>query len=267
MKQPKKHITILSLGAGIQSTTLALLLEEALLPGVPMPQYAIFSDTKAEPQHVYDTIEWLRSKISYPIVTCSFADLAKNTWKAITGMPVPERGHHQGGYIDLPVFSENGIGRRQCTGVYKVKPIKKMIRELAQSAPPALTATQYLGISANETKRAKPAQEAWIENRFPLIEHGWTRNDCLLWLDKNHGGHPVSRSACWFCPYRNKQDWKELRDRYPALYQDAAAMDRQMAEHPRGPWNLRAGGLEKSLAGDQMQLRLMGDDDNFCNAG
>ena len=166
-RKTKKHVTVLSLGAGIQSTTLALLLDQEALEGCEKPQWALFADTVSEPPHVYETLDWLQERISYPIVRTSWGNLAKNTWKAIAGMPVPERGHHQPGYIDLPVFSETGIGRRQCTGVYKVAPIKREIRRLAQSAPPHLTATQYLGISSNETRRAKPAKEAWITNRFP----------------------------------------------------------------------------------------------------
>ena len=266
MPKPKKHVTVLSLGAGIQSTTLALLLDQDALEGFEKPLWAIFADTKAEPPHVYETLDWLSEKLSYPIVRTSWGDLARNTWKAIAGMPVPERGHHQPGYIDLPVFSETGIGRRQCTSVYKVRPIKQEIRKLAQSAPPHLTATQYLGISANETRRAKPAREAWITNSFPLIEHGWTRMDCLQWLNLNHPGHDVRRSSCYFCPFHNNADWREIAELYPNLYQDAAAMDRQMAEHPKGPWRLRAGGLEKALAGEQAQLRLPDPDDPFCTA-
>ena len=251
---PRIHLTILSAGLGIQSTAMALLLERGLLPGVPMPDYAIFADTFSEPQHVYDTREWLRERVSFPIVTCSFGNLAKNTWKAITGQPVPERGHHKPGYIDLPVFSGNSMGRRQCTTVYKVAPIKREIRRLAGSRPPALTATQYLGFSTNEAQRAKPNRDAWLTNRFPLLEHGWSRTDCQEFLDSEYGGHPVRRSACFMCPFRNKSDWEELRKLYPNLYADAAAMDRQMAQHPRGPWQLRQGGLERSLAAHQAQL-------------
>ena len=267
-KQPaskKKHVVVLSLGAGIQSTALALLLDQDLLPGCPKPQWAIFADTMAEPPHVYETLDWLQERISYPIVRTSWGDLARNTWKAITGMPVPERGHHQPGYIDIPVFSETGIGRRQCTGSYKIKPIKQEIRRLAESAPPRLTATQYLGISTNETRRAKPARETWITNRFPLIEHSWARSDCARWLNLHHKGNPVRRSACYFCPYHSNADWREIRELYPNLYQDALAMDRQMAEHPRGPWRLRAGGLDKALAQDQAQLSLLDLDETFCN--
>ena len=262
---PPKHIVVLSLGAGIQSTTLALLLEQDLLPGCPKPQAAFFADTLAEPPHVMDTLDWLEDKLSYPIVRTSWGDLAKNTRKALAAMPVPERGHHQPGYIDLPVFSDTGISRRLCTGVYKIRPIKRAIRDFAHSAPPHLTATQYLGISTNETRRAKPAQEQWITNRFPLIEHGWTRTACKLWLDRNYQAHPVKRSSCYFCPYHTAAEWEEIRDLYPNLYQDAAAMDRQMAEHPRGPWRLRQGGLEKSIAASHSQLSLLDPDEPFCN--
>ena len=134
--RPRIHLIVLSLGLGLQSTAMALLLERGLLPGVPKPDYGIFADTFSQPPHVYETREWLRDLVSFPIVTCSFGNLARNTWKAITGQPVPERGHHKPGYIDLPVFSESGIGRRQCTTVYKVAPIKAEIRRLAGAKPP-----------------------------------------------------------------------------------------------------------------------------------
>ena len=201
----KKHVTILSLGAGIQSTAMALMIDRELLPGVPKPDWAIFADTMAEPPHVYETLEWLRERLSISIATCTWGDLARNTWKAITGHPVPERGHHQPGYIDLPVFSESGIGRRQCTGVYKIRPIKAEIRRLANSKPPHLTATQYLGISTNEQRRAKPSRDAWLTNRYPLIEHGLSRTDCIQWLDREYPGHPVRRSACYFLPLPHRR--------------------------------------------------------------
>lgn len=254
--KPPVHLTILSAGLGIQSTAMALLLDRDLIPGVPKPDYAIFADTFSEPPHVYETLTWLQERISYPVVTCSFGNLAKNTWKAITGQPVPERGHHKPGFIDMPVFSESGLSRRQCTGVYKVAPIKKEIRRLAGAKPPALTCTQYLGFSTNEAKRAKPAKEAWITNRFPLLELGWNRSDCQNFLNEEYGPNPVRRSACFMCPFHNQADWSELKELYPNLYADAVAMDRQMQEHPRGPWNLRHGGLERPLAAKQAQLTL-----------
>ena len=80
--------------------------------------------------------------------------------------------------------------------IYKTAPVKGAIRQLAKSASPALAATQYIGISANETRRATPARDAWLTNRSPLIDMGWKRTDCIEWLDANYPGHPVKRSAC-----------------------------------------------------------------------
>ncbi len=46
-----KEITVLSLGAGVQSTCMALMAAKGEI--TPMPDYAIFADT-AEPRHVYE---------------------------------------------------------------------------------------------------------------------------------------------------------------------------------------------------------------------
>ena len=60
----KKHLRVLSLGAGVQSTTLALMIEKG---EVPMVDCAIFSDTQSEPSHVYKHLDWLEKKLSYPL--------------------------------------------------------------------------------------------------------------------------------------------------------------------------------------------------------
>jgi hypothetical protein len=54
-------IHILSLGAGVQSSTLALM--AALGEVSPMPQAAIFADTQAEPRSVYEWLSWLTKQL------------------------------------------------------------------------------------------------------------------------------------------------------------------------------------------------------------
>jgi len=46
-------INVLSLGAGVQSSTMALMAAKGEI--TPMPDCAIFADTQAEPQSVYDS--------------------------------------------------------------------------------------------------------------------------------------------------------------------------------------------------------------------
>lgn len=53
-----KSIRILSLGAGVQSSALALMAKHGEISG-DMPVAAIFADTKAEPRRVYEWLNWL----------------------------------------------------------------------------------------------------------------------------------------------------------------------------------------------------------------
>lgn len=70
MTEPKT-ITILSLGAGVQSTALALMAERGL---VEKPVAAIFSDTGDEPATVYQHLEKLRGMLSFPVHTVKFGN-------------------------------------------------------------------------------------------------------------------------------------------------------------------------------------------------
>lgn len=54
----------LSLGAGVQSTTLALMIEHGEVPAVDC---AIFADTGWEPRAVYEHLTWLEGVLSYPV--------------------------------------------------------------------------------------------------------------------------------------------------------------------------------------------------------
>ena len=61
-------LRILSLGAGVQSSTMALMAEEGAFDH--KPDYAIFADTGWEPRKVYDHLAWLKSQLSFPVIVC-----------------------------------------------------------------------------------------------------------------------------------------------------------------------------------------------------
>ena len=65
-------LRILSLGAGVQSTTLALMIEKG---EIPMVDCAIFSDVGAEPKLVYKHLEWLEKQLSYPVYKVQWRNL------------------------------------------------------------------------------------------------------------------------------------------------------------------------------------------------
>lgn len=221
-------LRILSLGAGVQSSTLALLFATGEID-VPLDG-AIFADTGAEPASVYAWLDWLEGEIArsarpYPVYRVMRDE----------GLERAIFDGADGKRLATPPFftsSPDGQGqlRRQCTRDFKVDPIHKKLRELlglkpGQRAPSEIIATQYIGISWDEVQRMKPAREHWIVHQWPLIDRAWTRGHCLEWMAAK--GYPTPpRSACYFCPYKSDAEWQRLRDTEPEEWYRAIAIDR-----------------------------------------
>lgn len=220
----------LSLGAGVQSSTLALMYAIGELK--PMPKAAIFADTQAEPQSVYDWLQWLETKVPYPIHTVTNGSLAeeelriatnKNSGKRYRKHLIPAFAKHEDGKI--------GILGRGCTRDFKINVIRKKVREL-ENVPRGckeLSAIQCIGISTDEFKRMKPSRDAWWISRFPLIENRISRKLCLDWMESN--GYPLPpRSACVFCPFHSDLEWRRLKTEEPAEFQRAVEFESQIQE-------------------------------------
>lgn len=218
------NLRVISLGAGVQSSTLYLLACAGEL--MPNPDVAIFADTQAEPPWVYEQLDYLASVGSIPIERVSAGDLGEAVMRGTNSIG--------GRFASVPFWVESaggrGMGRRQCTREYKIDPIKRRIRELLglvknERAAGRYTVEQWIGISLDEAHRAKPSRTSWITSRWPLLfDKPMRRGECLAWLERN--GHPVpKKSACYFCPYRSNREWRDLRDHAPDLFQKALAMD------------------------------------------
>ncbi|RMI10456.1 hypothetical protein U8C41_25715 [Sinorhizobium meliloti] len=218
-------LRVLSMGAGVQSTTLALMAAHGEIG--PMPDCAIFADTGAEPAAVYEQVEWLQSGnvLPFPIHIVSAGSLKKEIEEASAGL--------NGMSARPPFFVKSNKGRlgqvnRQCTQDYKIDPIRRKQRELLGYQPrrriPDAQVEVWIGISTDEVVRAGASWENWSANRYPLLEQRMSRRDCEAWLVKH--GYPVpAKSACTFCPYRSDVEWRLLRDNDPAAFADAVAID------------------------------------------
>ena len=189
----------------------------------PMPDVAIFADTMAEPQHVYDWLDWLEAQLPFPVIRVSKGNLRE---AVVTG--------GAGARFAPPPFyttSINGGGmlRRQCTREYKVEPIEKKLRELAGYKPrqriSAGTVEQWIGISWDEKERMKMARNKWCVNRWPLIEMHMTRMQCLEWMRDNGYNELPKKSACTFCPYHDNSMWRDMKENDPESWKDACSVD------------------------------------------
>jgi hypothetical protein len=218
-------LRILSLGAGVQSSTLALMIEKGELPPI---DGAIFADVKGEPQKVYDWLEYLKSKIkSYPIHIVSWRDLKQDILDA-------SEGKYKA--FTAPFFSKNKItGKksmlmRQCTNMYKVQPVIQEIRKIlglkkGEKRKPNTQVELLMGISLDEIVRMRTNLLKYITNEYPLVDKKMTRKDCLQWLEDNFYPTPP-RSACTFCPYHSNKEWLDIKNGNPKEWEEVVKMDK-----------------------------------------
>ena len=214
-----KHI--ISLGAGVQSSTMALMAAEGLIE--PMPDAAVFADTKAEPESVYRWLDWLTPRLPFPVHRVTHGSLeAEETRIRISGKTGVRYRRSQ-----IPAYLDGGAPAfRQCTQEYKLRPLHRKYLELADGQ----AVTQWIGISLDECHRMKMSGKAWLTNRYPLVyDVPTTRAQCLAWMASR--GYPQPpRSACIFCPYHNDREWLRLKEKEPDEFARAVAFERRVQD-------------------------------------
>jgi 3'-phosphoadenosine 5'-phosphosulfate sulfotransferase (PAPS reductase)/FAD synthetase len=144
----KKSYFALSLGAGVNSTALLVMIVRDKMP----LDEVIFADTGAEKPETYAYLEkWILpflvdEKIPYARVR------AKETLieRCYRGHTIPDRNY------------------RWSTRDYKVRPINKHLK-------PHAPVVVYLGIAADEAERVAPPREKWVSKAYPLIYGGLKR--------------------------------------------------------------------------------------------
>lgn len=218
-------LRLLSLGAGVQSTVLALMTADGTLPKV---DGAIFADTGWEPARVYKHLDRLRAVLKdagIPLHVVSKGNLRHDSL---------DPAHR---YASVPYFVRNpdgsdGMGRRQCTSEYKLSPISRKARELLGAAAPDFrrvpkgrVAEQWIGFSTDEIHRVSDREGvSYLHKAYPLLDLGMSRKDCERWLNARGWGD-TAKSACIGCPFHGNAQWRDLRDNHPAEWADAVAFD------------------------------------------
>jgi hypothetical protein len=222
MKIMENKMIILSLGWGVQSFTLAVM---SALGDLEPVDYAIHADTTHERTDTYKFAEqwtpWLEER-GVRVVTVKPKEKDSgivNPW----------------GFISIPAYTETQEGgriKRQCTSGWKITPVRRWTRANHNGAK----VEQWLGITLDEVQRMKPTNVKYITNRWPLIEKKMSRWDCKLYLEKN-GIEIPPRSACVFCPFHSRAEWKDIRDNAPEDWQKAIQVDAEIRK-VRPPYDL-----------------------------
>ena len=238
-------IVELSLGAGVQSSVLGLMLTKGLLQ--PMPDVAIFADTQWEPKAVYEHLDWLEKQLVFPVVRVTNGSIRESVVGNFSHKNQRTNPDTPGNITVLPVFMSNGsITPRNCTDHYKINPIQQEIRRMLGVTPgervkKGTRVLQMMGISIDEAGRMRDTRISWITNDYPLIDAGLSRADCRAWFEHFYPGRTLPRSACIGCPFHNNAEWYALKSQAPDEFEDACQVDDalragapRMKPHPTG---------------------------------
>lgn len=216
---------LISLGAGVQSSTMALMAAHGKL--TPMPDGAIFADTGDEPGSVYRWLDWLEPRLPFPVHRVQYGVLSVDSFK------VRKRRKDGSEYVKslVPLFikapdGKVGVAIRKCTWDYKVACIRRKAKELAGRGR---RVGQWIGITTDEAHRMKDSGVAYLDNAYPLIDRRMTRGDCLRWMER-HGYPRPPRSACVFCPFHHPKEWYRLQTEEPAEFEKAVWFEHRTQE-------------------------------------
>lgn len=214
-------MNIISLGAGVQSTTLYWMACRGEI--LPRPELAIFADTGDEPAAVMAHLETLKAGV-IPIEIVAAGNIYQDTmtWH----LPRPHSANAR--FATMPLYVRNrdgkpGMLRRQCTSEYKIRPIRARIRELLKQSG-LKQCVLWFGISLDEVRRLRASDVKYICHRYPLVEMSMRRHNCVDWLQAH--GYPVPpKSSCRVCPYHEDRYWQKMKEENPADWEAVCKLD------------------------------------------
>lgn len=229
-KPRPKHY--LSDGKGTQTSCLKAMSQHGLIQ--PPLDAAFFGDTQNEPGAVHRYAKALEPHLDFEVVDTFKASLLADEFKVHTnanGEPYLK--------TNIPVWTYDAskppkkrIGRamRKCTFDYKIRPVQLAMERHAGIKPGSAHEEEiivWMGITTDEAHRADPSKWGRAANRFPLLELGMSRQDCIDWMKENGYGEPP-RSACVGCPNRTDTGWQDMKENRPSEFRSACNFERHL---------------------------------------
>lgn len=231
---------ILSCGAGMQSTALALMAcEKALFfpdqyPLVPIYDAIVFCDLGKEPEWVYRQVDFIQTACKRAHIP--FYVLKTNLYEHYTHNFGVKR------VVSIPFWTLDEEGKkgkmlRNCTMDYKINAIQKFVRyellgyqKYQRMRPEDAKAHElHIGFSYEERQRCKENPHPMFVNQFPLVEMGMERKDNYAYI-RDVWGLVTKASACNFCPFHRNYFFKYLKETNLQDYTELVQFDDMLEE-------------------------------------
>jgi hypothetical protein len=208
---------LVAFGGGVNSTALLCgWIERGLRP----VDLILFSDTGGERPETYAHVAamsaWLATQ-GYPAI--------------VTVRKVDESGAVitlEQNCLDDQTLPSLAYGFKRCSQKFKLAPQEKYVNHF-EPAREAWTmgrpVVKLVGFDADEPHRAqRTTRDAKYWYRYPLIEWGWGREECIAAIQRA-GLDVPSKSACFFCPANTKGEIRQLQTEHPDLLARALALE------------------------------------------
>lgn len=200
---------IASYGGGVNSTAMLVGMAEQ----GERVDLILFADTKGERTQTYEYIgrfnRWLESK-GFPSI--EVVGLAKGIEEDC---------------LKRKTFPSIAFGFKTCSLRWKLEPQQKYLRKWQPAIDAWKTGekvTKLIGYDAGEPNRAKDYSDDKYTVRYPLIEWGWGRDECVDAI-KRVGLCVPPKSSCFFCPSMKKSEILQLRGEEPGLFDRAVKLE------------------------------------------
>jgi hypothetical protein len=230
---------VLNMGAGVQTTAILLEFPKSF-------DAVIFADTGAEQAETYYYID------KYLKPFCAENDIP---WHTVKPKVTLEQHCLDKKIIPIPT-------RRWCTADFKVKPIKKKLRELGATAKNPITS--IIGISIDEAHRANFHTDVKYQlMEYPLVDKKITRKDCYDIIEK-HGFPIPAKSGCDFCMFFSRNHFRELSKKNPKRFAEIVAMEKNSYSY--GKYYLKGQYPLDSISGNS-SLEEFNEYEDSCDSG
>lgn len=201
-------MTYLSFGGGPPSAALLILNARGLVQ--PKADLVIFADPGSEDPRTYEVLPYYER----------YAECRGIPFRRVQSNAGPLHQWIVERSVPIPAFTSKGLGRRQCTERWKIRPMHKLLRqELGYEKVRA-----QLAMTSEEVWRMRDSPTKYVTNLYPLIDLHLNRKACLEIIESE--GLPVPpRSACTFCPLKSMGRWKETLDETPHSFDAAVQLE------------------------------------------
>jgi hypothetical protein len=213
----RERAIIWSYGGGVQSAAIACLVVDGRLP---RPERIVMADTGRE---ATATWEWLDRAIQPMLATVGLkVEIAPHSLACV------DLYANTPGHLPLiPAFSSDA-GRLPnfCSVEWKRRVVHRWLREKGYG--PNRPIREWLGISTDESHRARHSDVEWVEYAYPLMfDIPLRRSECVQ-IVRGAGLGTPPRSSCWMCPFRTNRGWELLKTSDDGDWSKATALDEEI---------------------------------------